>query len=268
MNAMIQVRDLRKIYQMGDIDVPALRGVSFSIQRGEFVAIMGPSGSGKSTLMNLLGCLDTPTGGQYILDGLPVEQLERNLLAAVRNRKIGFVFQQFNLQPRQTALENVALPLVYLGGVPTGERDERAKEVLELVGLGERMYHRPKELSGGQQQRVAIGRALITRPALLLADEPTGNLDSKSSHEIMALFEQLNQQGITVVLVTHEPDIAVHARRVLSVYDGQIKSDGPPERVFSAARRADTPQPPAQEHRRPRLSIARRSPTMPARRSI
>src|SRR3954462_11059588 len=215
MNAMIQVRDLRKTYQMGDIEVPALRGVSFSIQRGEFVAIMEPSGSGKSTLMNLLGCLDTPSGGQYVLDGLPVEQLERNLLASVRNRKIGFVFQQFNLLPRQTAQENVALPLVYLGAVSTAERLERAKEVLEQVGLGDRLEHRPKELSGGQQQRVAIARALITRPALLLADEPTGNLDSRSSEDVMGLFAELNGQGITVVLVTHEPDIAAHAQRVL-----------------------------------------------------
>src|SRR5215210_4038948 len=225
MNAMIQVRDLRKTYQMGDIEVPALRGVSFQIRRGEFVAIMGPSGSGKSTLMNLLGCLDTPSAGQYILDGLPVEQLDRNLLAAVRNRKIGFVFQQFNLLPRQTAQENVALPLVYLGGVATTERLERAKEVLEQVGLGDRIHHRPKELSGGQQQRVAIARALITRPALLLADEPTGNLDSRASIEIMALFEELKQQGITVVLVTHEPDIAMHAARVLTVRDGLLDSD-------------------------------------------
>jgi putative ABC transport system ATP-binding protein len=222
---MIEVRDLRKTYQMGDIAVEALRGVSFSIRRGEFVAIMGPSGSGKSTLMNLLGCLDTPSGGQYILDGLAVERLEKDLLATVRNRKIGFVFQQFNLLPRQTALENVALPLVYKGGIPAEERLERAKGVLEQVGLGERLDHRPRQLSGGQQQRVAIARALITRPALLLADEPTGNLDSRSSNEIMALFEELNRQGITVVLVTHEPDIAHHARRVLTVHDGLLAQD-------------------------------------------
>ena len=225
MDIMIEVRDLRKTYQMGDIAVEALRGVSFSIRRGEFVAIMGPSGSGKSTLMNLLGCLDTPSGGQYILDGLAVERLEKDLLAAVRNRKIGFVFQQFNLLPRQTALENVALPLVYKGGLPAEERLERAKGVLEQVGLGGRLDHRPRQLSGGQQQRVAIARALITRPALLLADEPTGNLDSRSSNEIMALFEELNRQGITVVLVTHEPDVAHHAQRVLTVHDGLLAQD-------------------------------------------
>ena len=225
MEAMIQVRDLHKTYRMGEIEVRALRGVSFSIRHREFVAMMGPSGSGKSTLMNLLGCLDTPSGGQYILDGLSVERLDRNLLAAVRNRKIGFVFQQFNLLPRQTALENVALPLVYLGGVPTQERRACAQAMLELVGMGDRLHHRPKELSGGQQQRVAIARALITHPALLLADEPTGNLDSRTSAEIMALFEELNGQGITIVLVTHERDIAAHAARVLTVHDGLLDSD-------------------------------------------
>ena len=275
MNAMIQVRDLRKTYQMGDIDVPALRGVSFSIQRGEFVAIMGPSGSGKSTLMNLLGCLDTPTAGQYILDGLPVEQLERNLLAAVRNRKIGFVFQQFNLLPRQTAQENVALPLVYLGGVPTAERLERAKQVLEQVGLGERLHHRPKELSGGQQQRVAIARALITRPALLLADEPTGNLDSRASVEIMALFKQLNQNGITVVLVTHEPDIAANAARVLTVHDGLLDSDTatrpqPQNGTTSVWQRPQNGHglPAGRDQHRPRLSIVRRPPLSGKRRIV
>jgi putative ABC transport system ATP-binding protein len=253
MDTMIQVRDLRKTYRMGEIDVPALRGVSFQIQRGEFVAIMGPSGSGKSTLMNLLGCLDTSTAGQYILDGLPVDQLDRNLLAAVRNRKIGFVFQQFNLLPRQTALENVALPLVYLGGVPAGERLDRARQVLELVGLGDRMHHRPKELSGGQQQRVAIARALITKPALLLADEPTGNLDSRSSIEIMALFEELHTQGITIVVVTHEPDIATHAARVLTVHDGLLHSDGPPIRSTLAP----TGRPSADDGRSPRAIASR-----------
>ena len=264
MNTMIDVRDLRKTYQMGEIEVPALRGVSFSIRRGEFVAIMGPSGSGKSTLMNLLGCLDTPSGGRYFLDGLPVEQLDRNLLAAVRNRKIGFVFQQFNLLPRQTALENVALPLVYLGGVSAEERQARAQTVLEQVGLGDRTHHRPKELSGGQQQRVAIARALITQPALLLADEPTGNLDSRSSTEIMALFEQLNQQGITIVVVTHEPDVASHAARVLTVRDGLLDSDTAPQRQSSAGAT------PAVKHERPhrRPSIVRRPPLAAKRRSI
>jgi putative ABC transport system ATP-binding protein len=260
---MIQVQDLRKTYRMGEIDVPALRGVSFAIARGEFVAIMGPSGSGKSTLMNLLGCLDTPTAGQYILDGLPVELLDRNLLAAVRNRKIGFVFQQFNLLPRQSALENVALPLIYLGGVSAEERQTRAQQVLEQVGLGDRIHHRPKELSGGQQQRVAIARALISRPALLLADEPTGNLDSHSSQEIMALFEALNRQGITVVLVTHEPDIAPHARRVITVHDGLIDSDGPP-----AQRAAIHAAPAAPKQKRRRLSIARRPASTPTREGI
>jgi ABC-type lipoprotein export system ATPase subunit len=264
MEAMIQVRDLRKTYRMGEIDVPALRGVSFSIRRGEFVAIMGPSGSGKSTLMNLLGCLDTPSGGRYFLDGLPVEQLDTNLLAAVRNRKIGFVFQQFNLLPRQNALENVALPLVYLGGVSAAARMARAQTVLEQVGLGERMHHRPKELSGGQQQRVAIARALITEPALLLADEPTGNLDSSSSVEILALFEQLNQQGITVVLVTHDPDVAAHARRVLTVRDGLLDSDSAPQRQPLAGATPSVDR----AHPRRRPSIVRRPPLAAKRRSI
>jgi putative ABC transport system ATP-binding protein len=264
MEAMIQVRDLRKTYRMGEIDVPALRGVSFSIRRGEFVAIMGPSGSGKSTLMNLLGCLDTPSGGRYFLDGLPVEQLDRNLLAAVRNRKIGFVFQQFNLLARQSALENVALPLIYLGGVSADERRARAQAVLEQVGLGDRTHHRPKELSGGQQQRVAIARALITAPALLLADEPTGNLDSHSSAEIMALFEQLNQQGITIVVVTHEADVAAHAARILTVHDGLLAGDAPARRqpVNGAALAADHDRP----RRRP--SVVRRSSPAAKRRSI
>jgi putative ABC transport system ATP-binding protein len=269
---MIQVRELRKTYKMGEIDVPALRGVSFSIQRGEFVAIMGPSGSGKSTLMNLLGCLDTPTAGQYILDGLPVEQLDRNLLASVRNRKIGFVFQQFNLLPRQTAQENVALPLIYLGGVPSEERMERARVVLEQVGLGDRIHHRPKELSGGQQQRVAIARALITRPALLLADEPTGNLDSRASIEIMALFKELNQSGITVVLVTHEPDIASNAARVLTVRDGVLDSDTATRLQPLNGGRESIWQRPVNGHAAPsqrrRLSIARRPPLVAKRRDI
>ena len=260
MNTMLSVRDLRKTYQMGEIEVRALRGVSFSIERGEFVAIMGPSGSGKSTLMNLLGCLDTPGEGQYMLDGLPVEQLDRDMLAAVRNRKIGFVFQQFNLLPRQTALANVALPLIYLGGVPAEERLARAKDVLEKVGLGDRLDHRPKELSGGQQQRVAIARALVTRPALLLADEPTGNLDSRASEEIMALFKDLNQQGITIILVTHEPDIAAHANRTIIVRDGLVDSDRSNEaRIRPNVVRA---------HPRLRRSISQPSPLARARRTV
>ena len=222
---IIQVSGLAKTYQMGEVDVHALRGVSFEIRKGEFVAIMGPSGSGKSTLMNLLGCLDTPTDGQYLLDGLPVEQLDGDTLAAVRNRKIGFVFQMFNLLARSTALENVGLPLIYTGRMRRDERKERAVAALERVGLADRMEHRPRELSGGQQQRVAIARALVTEPSLLLADEPTGNLDSRSSEELMELFEELHRHGITVVLVTHEPDVAKHARRVLTIRDGLLASD-------------------------------------------
>ena len=225
MEPIISVRNLMKTYLMGEIEVQALRGVSFDIDKGEFVAIMGPSGSGKSTLMNLLGCLDTPTDGEYILDGLPVEQLDKDLLSAVRNRKIGFIFQQFNLLPRSTALENVELPLIYKGNVKKAERHERAAAALEIVGLGDRMEHRPRELSGGQQQRVAIARALVTKPAILLADEPTGNLDSHSSEEVMGVFEELNRQGITVVLVTHEHDVAFHAQRVITVRDGLLASD-------------------------------------------
>ena len=264
MDAMIQVRDLRKTYHMGEIEVPALRGVSFDIRRSEFVAIMGPSGSGKSTLMNLLGCLDTPDEGRYILDGLPVELLDRDLLAAVRNRKIGFVFQQFNLLPRQTALENVALPLVYGGGVPVEERYARAEAMLDLVGLGDRLDHRPKELSGGQQQRVAIARALVTQPALLLADEPTGNLDSKASEDIMTLFQDLNKQGITVVLVTHDPDIAAHAQRVLTVRDGVLASDAMQDYAHAAP--APTMQR-ANSAKRPRPFIVRRPTLLSERRT-
>ena len=234
MDTIIQVRDLAKTYQMGDIAVEALRGVSFGLGRGEFVAIMGPSGSGKSTLMNLIGCLDTPTAGAYWLDGLPVEQLDRDHLAAVRNRKIGFVFQMFNLLARSTALENVELPLIYSGVLGQAERRERAAAALEAVGLADRMTHRPRELSGGQQQRVAIARALVMAPALLLADEPTGNLDSHSTEEVLALFGELNQQGITIVLVTHEADVAAHTRRVLTIHDGLLANDtAQPEEVLA-----------------------------------
>jgi putative ABC transport system ATP-binding protein len=225
MPPIIQVRELTRTYQLGTIEVHALRGVSFDIERGEFVAVMGPSGSGKSTLMNLIGCLDTPTAGHYTLDGSAVEELDKDQLAAIRNRKIGFVFQQFNLLPRSTALANVELPLVYRGTLERAARRERAAQALERVGLADRMHHRPRELSGGQQQRVAIARALVTEPALLLADEPTGNLDSRLSDEIMALFKELNDQGITMMIVTHEPNIARYARRVLTIRDGVLASD-------------------------------------------
>jgi putative ABC transport system ATP-binding protein len=225
MEPIIAVHDITRTYTMGEIEVHALRGVTFNIYRGEFVAIMGPSGSGKSTLMNLLGCLDTPTDGEYILDGIAVEDLDDDMLAAVRNRKIGFVFQQFNLLARGKALENVELPLIYRGKFNKAEREERAMTALEMVGLEERMEHHPRELSGGQQQRVAIARALVMRPAILLADEPTGNLDSHSSEEVIGVFEDLNRQGITIILVTHEHDIAAHAQRVITIRDGLVESD-------------------------------------------
>jgi putative ABC transport system ATP-binding protein len=222
---MISVRHLARTYRMGEVEVKALQGVSFDIQRGEFVAIMGPSGSGKSTLMNLIGCLDTPTAGSYHLDGLPVDQLDPNLLAAVRNKKIGFVFQQFHLLARNTALENVALPLAYRGRMPRAEQFERAAAALERVGLGHRKDHRPHELSGGQQQRVAIARALVTKPALLLADEPTGALDTRTSAELMELLTDLNHSGMTIVLVTHEHDVARYAQRMLELRDGALIHD-------------------------------------------
>ena len=221
---LVSMRDIRRIYVTGEVEVRALDGINLDVQEGEFVAIMGPSGSGKSTLMNVLGCLDRPTSGQYVLAGYDVSMLDRNDLATVRNWQLGFVFQSFNLLSRTSALENVELPLIYRG-THARERHARAKRALERVGLGARIYHHPSQLSGGQQQRVAIARALVTEPKIILADEPTGNLDSKTSIEVMALFQELGAQGITVALVTHESDIAEYASRMVVVRDGHVVKD-------------------------------------------
>jgi putative ABC transport system ATP-binding protein len=225
-DTIIRIRNLTRLYDMGGELVHALRGVSLDVARNEYVAIMGPSGSGKSTMMNLLGCLDTPSSGEYWLNGEEVPRLSDNALARVRNREIGFVFQTFNLLPRATALHNVELPLVY-AGLSAGERRERARHALDQVGLSNRNDHRPNELSGGQRQRVAIARALVNQPSILLADEPTGNLDSATSEEIMRVFGDLHSAGQTVVMVTHEPDIAANAARVITLRDGRIESDRP-----------------------------------------
>lgn len=231
---LISIKTLNKTYIMGEEKVEALKDVTLNIEKNEYVALMGPSGSGKSTLMNLLGCLDSPTRGEYWLNGTEVSTMDDGDLAEVRNKEIGFVFQTFNLMPRLSALENVALPLVY-AGVSREDRLEKARKTLESVGLGDRVTHKPNELSGGQRQRVAVARALVNNPAIILADEPTGNLDTKTSYEIMGLFEQIHKAGNTVILVTHEHDIAMHAHRIVRMRDGLIESDLPNENIVSMA---------------------------------
>ncbi len=234
METIIKTQDLSKIYIMGTMEVKALQSITLEIKKNEYVALMGPSGSGKSTLMNLLGCLDTPTSGTYVLNGEEVSEMDDDELAAIRNKEIGFVFQTFNLLPRLTALENVALPLVY-AGYNKRERNEMAELTLERVGLGDRMDHKPNELSGGQRQRVAIARALVNNPAIILADEPTGNLDTRTSIEIMSIIEKLHDLGNTIILVTHEPDIALNASRIIRLRDGLIESDEVNKNVIKAS---------------------------------
>ncbi len=239
MQEIIGISHIKKTYVIGEEVINALKDVSLLIKKNEYVALMGPSGSGKSTLMNMLGCLDSPSSGEYVLNNLSVAKMSDNELAQVRNKEIGFVFQTFNLLPRATTLENVALPLVY-AGFSKADRDKRAKEVLEQVGLGNRMNHRPNELSGGQRQRVAIARALVNKPAIILADEPTGNLDSKTSVEIMGLFEEIHKNGNTIILVTHEEDIALHAHRIVRLKDGLVESDKPNTQIITYKNRMET----------------------------
>lgn len=238
MEPLITIRHLKKTYKIGDEVIEALKDVSVQIYKNEYVALMGPSGSGKSTLMNMLGCLDSPSSGEYILNGLSVAQMSDNDLALVRNKEIGFVFQTFNLLPRSSTLENVALPLVY-AGMPKEERIVKASKVLDSVGLGNRMNHKPNELSGGQRQRVAVARALVNDPAIILADEPTGNLDSKTSVEIMGLFEEIHKNGNTIILVTHEEDIALHAHRIIRLKDGLVESDKPNTSIITYKNRME-----------------------------
>lgn len=238
MNSLITISHVAKVYKIGSEEIFALRDVSLEVKKNEYVALMGPSGSGKSTLMNILGCLDSPTSGEYVLNGISVAQMTDNQLAEVRNKQIGFVFQTFNLLPRSTALENVMLPLVY-AGMPKRERENRAKEVLAQVGLSNRMTHKPNELSGGQRQRVAVARALVNNPAIILADEPTGNLDSKTSVEIMGLFEEIHKNGNTIILVTHEEDIAHHAHRIVRLKDGLTESDASNKEITTYAARTE-----------------------------
>ncbi|MBP5758216.1 MAG: ABC transporter ATP-binding protein [Bacteroidales bacterium] len=238
---IIRIENLRRVFRVGDEDVHALKGISFSIRQGEFVSIMGTSGSGKSTLLNILGCLDTPTSGEYVIDGVNVKDLNNNALSTLRNRKIGFVFQNYNLLARTTALENVELPLLYNHDVSAKERRERALAALEAVGLSGRLMHTPNQLSGGQQQRVAIARAIVNDPVILLADEATGNLDTRTSYEIMSLFQDLHQKGKTIAFVTHEPDIAVFTSRTIKLRDGHIIEDKPIETQSAAEALANLP---------------------------